>query len=97
MKTISLLMLLTIMALFHATAKAEVSLFMDTTVYSVQEDGKRVFFENEDGDVFEFKDVTHPFKVGEEACLEVIAEFSADVNGFKVVTMYYLIPDKEDK
>lgn len=97
MKTISLLMLLTIMALFHTTARAEISLFMDTHVYSVQEDGKRVFFENDDGDIFEFKDVTHPFKVGEETCLEVIAEFTVKGDSFKVITMYYLIPDKEDK
>lgn len=91
----TMLMIVGIM-IWVLTANADTGLFMDVTVTSTNGNGSVVFM-NEDGHSFEFARVTHPFKVGDETALEVIATYDHTTNSFKVINMFYLIPDKEKK
>jgi hypothetical protein len=76
-------------------AGAETSLYMDVVVTSVE--GTKVTFMNADGNTFEFKGVTYPFKVGDESALEVVAVYDRKIEGFRIITIYHMIPEKEQE
>jgi hypothetical protein len=67
------------------------SLYMDVTVVVTTSDGQ-VSFGDSNGDVYNFREVTHSFKVGDKTTLEVIAKYSEQCGGFKVITMYIVYP-----
>jgi hypothetical protein len=73
----------------------ETSLYMDVVVTSVE--GTKVTFMNADGNTFEFKGVTYPFKVGDESALEVVAVYDRKIEGFRIITIYHMIPEKEQE
>jgi len=88
-----IIIILSILTGWVLTSNAGTSLYMDVTVSSIE--GGRVTFLNEDGHAFDFVGVTYPFKVGDETMLEVVAVYDHNIQGFRIITMYTMIPKKE--
>ena len=90
-----LIIILSILTGWVLVSRADTSLYMDVTVTSIE--GTRVTFMNEDGHAFDFVGVIHPFRVGDKTVLEVGALYDHDIQGFRIITMYVMVPDKREE